>query len=202
MWFKSGWWMDCVPIYVLYNVWFVCELLCALHVKCMRTVSSFLQHFVCIECMCHVHCGWTVCGLYLTVLAATALRFVCVSSRRRGGGGGGINLGGLTLTLPPLLVVALALLIVVVVDEGTRLSVVAGIAGEVDALLGIAVVILIVVVVIVLALVVVVIVVVVDDDVAVVTDDRCSSRYSQDEATRGGRGCAAAGAGVAVAVAV
>lgn len=106
------------------------------------------------------------------------------------------------MTLPPLLVVPLALLIVVVVDEGTRLSVVAGIAGEVDALLGIAVVILIVVVVIVPPVVVVVIVVVVDDDVAVVTDDRCSSRYSQDEATRGGRGCAAAGAGVAVAVAV
>lgn len=54
--------MDCVPIYVLYNVWFVCELLCALHIRCMWTVSSFLQPFICIECMC-LMC--IVVGLYV-----------------------------------------------------------------------------------------------------------------------------------------
>lgn len=154
--------------------------------------------------------------MWLTVLTATPLRFVCVSSRRRGGGGGGINLGGLTLALPALLVVPLALLIVVVIDEGTRLPIVAGAATAVamDALLGIAVVILIdidalvdpvavAVVVVAVAVIAVVIVIVVVIDVVdgigvgigvVVDDERGSSRYSQDEATGGGCGCAATGA--------
>jgi len=117
-----------------------------------------------------------------------------VRSKRRGGGGGGTNLGGLPLALPPEFVVPLALLVIVVIDEGARLGVVviviivvvivfviisigvtAGFAG--DGCVGRVNGVVVVVVVVLLQLI----------PPAGSRPDplegRCSSRYSQDEAT-------------------